>query len=92
MKSHASHRPGDLAKTTRDAFGTMSMSSVGLEMGVAVILGLLAGMWADKKLGTEPWLLLLGTMLGLAAGVRGIFRAVREADRLAAAREKEAQP
>ena len=90
MKSHASHRPGDVAKTTRDAFRTYSMASVGLEMGIAVMLGLFGGMWLDRTIGTWPWLMLVGVCLGMAAGMKGVFRAVREADRMAADREKEA--
>ena len=90
MKSQPSiKRPGDLARTTRDGFRTISMSSVGLEMGIAVILGLLAGMWLDKHFGTTPWLMILFTMFGLAAGIKGVFRAVREADRYAADRALE---
>jgi len=81
-------RPGDVAKTSRDAFRTLSMSSVGLEMGISVIIGLLFGRWVDGKLGTEPWLLIVGCMLGLAAGFKGVFRALREADRIAAENER----
>jgi F0F1-type ATP synthase assembly protein I len=41
-------------------------------------------MWLDGKLGTTPWLMLLWLGLGLVAGFRGVFRAVRRADREAA--------
>jgi F0F1-type ATP synthase assembly protein I len=81
MKSSISDRPGDVAKTTRDAFRTVSMSSVGLEMGIAVLIGLLLGRWLDGHFGTTPWLLIVGTCLGMAAGMMGVFRAMREADR-----------
>ena len=83
MKSQSSNRPGDVAKTTRDFFRTVSMSSVGLELAIAVLLGLFAGLWADKKLGTGPWLMLLGLVFGMIAGARAIYRVVREADRQA---------
>jgi ATP synthase protein I len=84
-------RPGDLAKTTRDAYRTLSLSSVGLEMGIAVIIGVLLGRWLDGKVGTSPWMLLLFTGLGMAAGMKGVFRAVREADKIAAENEAEAK-
>jgi ATP synthase protein I len=91
MKSQPSdspaHRPGDLAKQTRDAYRTLSLSSVGLEMGIAVILGLLLGRWLDGRFGTTPWLLIVFTMLGMAAGMKGVFRAVRESDKIAAENE-----
>ncbi len=74
-------RPGDLAKTTRGAYRVLSQTSVGLEMGIAVILGLFFGKWLDGKAGTEPWLMILFVIFGFAAGFKGIFRARREADR-----------
>lgn len=76
-------RPGDVAKKTRDAFRTVSMSSVGLEMGFAVLIGLLGGRFLDARIGTAPWLLIIGTILGMAAGIIGVMRAFREADRAA---------
>jgi len=82
-------RPGDVAKATRDMYRTLSLSSVGLEMGISVILGLLFGRWLDGKLGTEPWMLILFCALGLTAGFKGVFRAMRESDRIAAENEKE---
>lgn len=75
---------GDVATRTRDAYRSWSASSVGLEMGIAVVLGLLFGRWLDGKAGTDPWLMLVFTGLGMAAGLKGVFRAVREADKIAA--------
>lgn len=40
-------------------------------------------MWLDGKLGTTPWLMLLWLCFGLAAGFRGVLRAVRRSDRAA---------
>ena len=74
-------RPGDLAKTTRGAYRTLSHTSVGLEMGIAVILGLFFGRWLDGELGTEPWMMILFVIFGFAAGFKGIFRVLRESDR-----------
>lgn len=81
-------RPGDVAKKTRDVYRALSLSSVGLEMGIAVILGLLFGRWLDGRIGTEPWMMILFTILGFAAGFKGVFRALRESDRIAAENEK----
>jgi F0F1-type ATP synthase assembly protein I len=47
-------------------------------------------MWLDKQVHSGPWLMIVFTLLGLAAGMKGVFRAVREADQYAADREKEA--
>ena len=74
------------AKNGRRVFDYLSSSSVGLELGISVILGVLFGYWLDLKLGTEPWMMLLFLVLGFVAGMRGVLRAVNRADR-AAARE-----
>jgi ATP synthase protein I len=62
-------------------YNALSASSVGLELGLSVVISLLFGMWLDGKLGTTPWLMLLWLVIGLAAGFRGVLRAVRRADR-----------
>ena len=68
----------------KGAYGALSASSVGLELGIAVALGLAIGYWLDQRLGTAPWMLLLWLVIGFAAGFRGVLRAVRAADRAAA--------
>jgi hypothetical protein len=40
---------------------------------VSVGLGMLGGRWADARLGTEPWLFLLGAVLGIAVGFYSFF-------------------
>lgn len=72
------------ARTGKRAYNALSASSVGLELGLAVGIGLLAGYYLDKWLGTQPWMLLLWMVFGLAAGFRGMFRAISRADRAAA--------
>jgi ATP synthase protein I len=72
--------------STRDeeptpVFKTYSVASVGLEMGLAVAIGALMGVWLDKTFGTRPWLLLLFLAFGIAAGFKGMLRAAREVRR-----------
>ncbi|MBI5596331.1 MAG: AtpZ/AtpI family protein [Elusimicrobia bacterium] len=43
--------------------------SLGMELAVAMLLGVVGGRWADARLGTSPWLLLAGVALGFAAGM-----------------------
>src|SRR5215510_7978737 len=69
------------SKRTRGMYNMLSASSIGLELGIAVLIALLFGMWLDSKLGTEPWLMLLCLCFGFTAGFRGVLRAVRRADR-----------
>lgn len=76
-----------LASKSRGAFEAVSFSSVGLEMGISVILGLLFGRWLDGKAGTDPWLMILFICFGFAAGMRAVVVAMRKADRIAARNE-----
>ncbi len=57
------------------------LSSIGLALVVATIIGLVGGYYADRWLGTSPWLLLVGLVLGIAAGFVNLFRSVTRADR-----------
>ena len=69
------------ARSAKRMYEGLSASSVGLELGVAVIVALLLGMWLDRRLGTEPWLMLVFLCLGLFAGFRNVLRAVARAEK-----------
>ena len=58
-----------------------SLASVGIELAVATTLGFLGGRWLDGKLGTEPWLALVGLLLGVVAGFRNLIVTARKAQR-----------
>lgn len=49
---------------------------LGFEIVVPVLVGTFLGRFLDLKLGTGPWLLLVGTLLGIAAGFLNFFWAV----------------
>jgi ATP synthase protein I len=59
-----------------------ALASVGLEMGVAVVIGWGVGYWLDGRFGTEPWLMLLFLLLGVAAGFKGLIDAARKMKKL----------
>jgi ATP synthase protein I len=83
-------------KLERDVTATMSesdnrwmrqglmVSSIGLLIVVSTLLGMGLGYWLDSKLGTEPWLAFVFTMLGLASGIyesaRIIIAAIKSED------------
>ena len=52
-------------------------SSMGLELGLSVVVGFLIGSWLDGWLGTYPWLLLVFGTAGIVAGYRSIFRLMK---------------
>ena len=39
-------------------------------------LGVALGWWLDKELGTKPWLLLAGSLLGMTSGFYHFFKVV----------------
>jgi len=50
--------------------------NLGWTFAVSVASGVLGGWWLDRKLGTRPWLLLGGALLGIAAAFVSFFRVV----------------
>src|SRR5262245_50144327 len=86
-RTHSSEIPRDsrlrdaaapYAAKTRGFYQPLSATSVGIELAVAVLLGVLTGAWVDSKLGTTPWALFLFLVLGCIAGMRGIMRYARQ--------------
>ena len=55
----------------------LKYSSLGLEMGAAVVIGLLAGIYLDRRFGTEPWLTLIFLLFGFVAAGRAVARVIR---------------
>jgi ATP synthase protein I len=64
------------------SWSLLKFSSLGIEMAVATFIGWGIGYWLDMQLGTEPWLMLVFLLLGVAAGFRGVFRAAKEAQEI----------
>lgn len=48
--------------------------SIGVQFAVGIVLFTLAGNWLDERLGTAPWLLLAGVMVGFAVSAAWIYR------------------
>jgi ATP synthase protein I len=57
------------------------LSSIGMTLVLATVIGLAVGYFLDRYLGTSPWLILIGLGLGIAAGFVNLFRAVKRAER-----------
>jgi ATP synthase protein I len=52
-----------------------ALSGVGLTLVISTVLGLGGGIVLDRWLGTAPWLMLVGLLLGIASGFVNLFRA-----------------
>ena len=59
---------------TKKMFRTLGyISTVGMAMVFSILLGALIGYFADKWLGTSPWLLLVFLGFGIAAAFRNLY-------------------
>jgi ATP synthase protein I len=54
------------------------LASLGLVLPSSIAVGLLIGYFLDRWLGTEPWLLLSFTVLGIVSGLLSLFRALKK--------------
>jgi len=50
--------------------------TVGIMFGVSIAMAAAAGAWVDRKLGTEPWGVVIGVLMGAAAGFVNLFQVV----------------
>jgi ATP synthase protein I len=57
------------------------LSTIGITLVVATVIGLAGGYYLDRWLGTSPWLTLIGLGFGIAAGFVNLFRSVKRAER-----------
>ena len=57
------------------------LASAGWSLVFAILIGLAGGYFLDRLLGTSPWLFFIGFLVGFAAGVANLYRAVAAAGR-----------
>ena len=61
----------------RGALGEVGrLAGLGVQFAVTVALCAAAGWWADGGLGTSPWLLIAGALIGAAAAFYQVCRAL----------------
>jgi Putative F0F1-ATPase subunit Ca2+/Mg2+ transporter len=75
----------------KDELNLATFAGAGLQFAVAIILFILAGQWADRKLGTAPVLLLTGVFAGGAASFYSMYRRIIAAQKADDERRKEKQ-
>jgi ATP synthase protein I len=67
-----------LSQHNRRPFKAMALMSAILSQLVgSILIGIFAGRWCDQTFGTEPLFLIIGLLIGLAAGVFAMLRLVQ---------------
>jgi len=67
---------------TKKVFDQISRySSVGLELGFSVAIGIVSGYYLDQWLGTSPWLTIFLLLCGVAAGFKRIYLTLKSLER-----------
>lgn len=61
--------------------GLAELSAIGMTLVVSTVVGLVGGYYLDRWLGTSPFLLIGGLLIGIAAGFVNLFRSVKAAER-----------
>jgi F0F1-type ATP synthase assembly protein I len=69
--------------------GVGSFGTVGLEIVVGIVLGLLGGRWLDGKFHTAPYLTVVGFCLGLVTAGKAVFRSWKDMQRETEREERE---
>jgi F0F1-type ATP synthase assembly protein I len=54
------------------------VGGLGFVLGLSTLLGALAGHYLDQRWGTGPWLTLVGTLAGTAAGFYEVVTVLRQ--------------
>ena len=64
--------PSDRSRPAANQAG--EVMGAGLQFAAAILLFLFVGRWLDERLGTEPWLLLVGVLVGAVGGFASLYR------------------
>jgi F0F1-type ATP synthase assembly protein I len=56
-------------------------AGLGLQFAASIILFLFLGQWLDRRLGTEPWMLLIGVFVGAGGSFFLMYRKLTAAQK-----------
>src|SRR5262245_62511674 len=76
MEPGAGPRPPDVSTPAGPpgAPSPWSYAGIGFEIVAPVLLGVFAGRWLDTRWGSRPWLLIVGSVLGIVVGFYSFLR------------------
>jgi ATP synthase protein I len=86
-----SRRPVPPQRGSR-APGLAVAATGGFEFALTILAGLFVGWWLDRRMGTGPWLLILGVFAGAAGGFYNLYRALTTAQRAPRSRGSDDEP
>jgi F0F1-type ATP synthase assembly protein I len=67
-----------MRRNNRHPYKAMALMSAILSQLVgSILIGIFSGRWLDRTLGTDPLFLIIGLLIGLAAGVYAMLRLVQ---------------
>ncbi|MCM3586873.1 AtpZ/AtpI family protein [Mesobacillus maritimus] len=67
-----------MRQKNRHPFQAMAlMSAITAQLVGCVLIGIFAGRWLDRQFGVEPIFLIIGLLVGLAAGVYAMIQLVQ---------------
>jgi F0F1-type ATP synthase assembly protein I len=67
------------ARGEKQAGGPNPMAGIGIQFAVTLLVCVFAGQWLDRRLGTGPWLILVGMIIGGGVGFWTLVRAGKAA-------------
>jgi len=65
------------------------LSTVGITMVVATVIGYFAGHYLDRIFGTDPWLMIVFLLLGIAAGFKNLYMQTKKIIRITDGSDKD---
>jgi ATP synthase protein I len=74
LLDHARRNAGEGDGPPGEAASMSALAGLGLQFVIAILLCLYAGMWLDRKLGTSPWFVIAGIVVGASAGFFVMYR------------------
>jgi ATP synthase protein I len=79
----ADEAPDRMKRETRRAWRELAYySSIGFSVALSIVIGLVVGVYLDRRFDSSPWCLLIFLVLGIAAGFRNIGHAIRKSRNL----------
>ena len=81
-------RRKEIERKARRAYRTARYASLGIEVGLSVVVGAFLGWWIDSQFASGPWGLIGGVILGTVAAFRSLYQTTK---RFAEEEDREAQ-